>query len=490
MKIHLAILIIAIYAFYLPKFIHAQQQAFDANIEAKIQLVENNLVGKFVTQFDTAWNLQERMSYHNVPGLSIAVINDFKVEWYRSYGYANLPDKQPVDENTLFQAASISKSINALGIMKAVEMGKLELNQDINTYLTTWQFPYDDLSNGQKITLANLLSHTAGLSIHGFPGYTKTDPLPTLIEVINGTGPANTEAVRSQFEPGTKFQYSGGGTTISQLVLSNVIEQPYHEWMQKHILDPLGMTSSTYQQPPQKPQSLLASGHRSNGDPVEGNYHIYPEQAAAGLWTNPKELSQFIIEIQKALNGTSNTVLKQATTQKMLTPLLEERDAGLGVFVEKRGGLQFFNHSGANEGFRCKYYGSLTHGKGVVVMVNSDNGAVVGELINSVAKVYKWPGFYTPEQIEVADLSDAQLQTCVGIYQMGPGFTVNISQEGKLLKALPVGESAMLLYPKDEKHFQLIAMNAQVEFIASEDGLIEKLILHRRNGKMELSKVK
>jgi CubicO group peptidase (beta-lactamase class C family) len=255
------------------------------------------------------------------------------LEWAKGYGWADSAEKRPVTTETLFQAGSISKSLNSLGVLKLVQDRKLDLYTDINFYLKSWKFPYDSISKGKKITLINLLTHTAGLNVHGFPGYTVGDPIPTLPQVLDGLPPANTPAVRSVFEPGLRFQYSGGGTTISQMIVQDVTGQPYDEFMWKNVLQPLGMMNSSYSQPPSSSkQKQLASAYYADGKPVKGKYHIYPEQAAAGLWTNPTDLSKYIIETQLSMEERSSKVLKMEWARLRVTPYIDST-AALGVFI-------------------------------------------------------------------------------------------------------------------------------------------------------------
>src|SRR5215471_14738078 len=200
-----------------------ENPAYDKETEDKIKKVENNLSGWVqIEDSVNTWTLQQRMQHFHIRGLSIAVVHNGKMEWARGYGVADTATQKPVTTQTLFQAGSISKSLNAVGVLKLVQDKKLDLYTDINTYLRSWKFPYDSVSKGKKITIANLLSHTAGLSLHGFPGYKRSDTIPSLPQILDGKHPANTEPVRSQFEPGLRFQYSGGGTTISQLIVQDV----------------------------------------------------------------------------------------------------------------------------------------------------------------------------------------------------------------------------------------------------------------------------
>jgi CubicO group peptidase (beta-lactamase class C family) len=379
--------------FFLPLTIYGQTS--DPALQQKIKAVENFLAPS-VVYGDTVpkLNIEKRMQETGIQGLSIAVIRDYKIEWAKGYGWADVDEKRKVTTNTRFQAASISKSINSLGILKLVEMGKLDPEADINNYLVGWKFPYDSLSNNKKISTYNLLSHTAGLDIHGFPGYKRTNLLPSVQNILDGVSPSNTKAVRSLFEPGKRFKYSGGGTTISQLILTSITRNNYAAWMQTNVLQPLGMTNSSYEQPPFD-TTELSTGYYGNGKSVTGKYHVYPEQAAAGLWTTPIDLAKYIIECQLALEGRSKKVLSQAMMKKRLTPYIDSA-AALGVFIENRSGQFYFNHNGGNEAFLCTSYGSMQGGNGVVIMINGENFSVVGELLNSVAIVYDWKGFYKP----------------------------------------------------------------------------------------------
>jgi len=335
-------------------------------------------------------SLKERMAYYRVHGLSIAVVHNFQIEWARGYGWADEAEKRPVTVHTLFQAASISKSLNGVGLVRLAQEGKIDLYADINTYLRSWKFPYDSLSGGKKISVANLLSHTGGLTVHGFPGYERGLALPTVVQVLNGMPPANTAAVRSMYAPGIKSEYSGGGTTISQLILMDVTGEAYDRWMEEHVLRPTGMTESFYTQPaPFSKAEVLATAYHADGTAVPGKYHIYPEEAPAGLWTNPTDLCKYIIETQLSLAGRSVNVLDAAHTKLRLTPYVD-RSAALGVFIVRKGDAKWFQHGGANEGFRCQYWGSVDTGEGVVVMVNSDNGGILNEVIARVAAVYGW----------------------------------------------------------------------------------------------------
>ena len=454
----------------------------------KIQQVEKGLVGAVQINGEIPWTIQERMGYYKIPGLSIAVIQNYHIVWAKGYGFANDSLKTPVTAQTLFQAASISKSLNAVGVLKLVQDKKLDLYTDINTYLTSWKFPYDSLSKGKKITMANLLSHTAGLNVHGFLGYLQDKPLPTIAQMLDGQKPANSTAIRSRYEPGLKSEYSGGGILISQMIVMDITHQPYADYMKKNVLEPLGMTSSTFTQPVAKPD-LLAIGYGENGKQVPGKYHIYPEQAAAGLWTTPTDLAKYIIETQLAYEGKSAKVLNQANTKLRLTPYLD-KSAALGVFINEFYHTKYFQHGGANVGFRCIYFGSLEGGNGVVVMVNSVHDEIMSELINSVAKVYGFKGLYQSEVKQLVTVPDAVLKTYVGQYELSPTFSLTISKEGDQLYAQATGQKKFLIYPETQTKFFPREFLSDMEFVKDTTGNINGAILYQNGQQSKAKKVK
>ena len=355
------------------------QSTYSKEVEEQIKQFENNLAGRVQIKGKETFNIADRMAHYKVMGLSIAVVKDYKVVWAKGYGWADEKEKRPVTTATLFEPGSISKSLNAVGLLKLVQDKKLDLYTDINSYLTSWKFPYDEVSNNRKITLAQLLSHSAGLGVHGFPGYDLMEKIPTVPQVLDGQPPANTPAVRSLFEPGTKFQYSGGGTTISQLILTDVTHLPYDQFMYENVLKPIGMVNSFYTQPPpMDKRHLCATGYHNNGSAVPNRFHVYPEQGAAGLWMTPSDLCQFIIETQLAYEGNSSKVLTQEMTKLQLTPYNDVSSA-LGVFIDNRDGTLYFQHSAGNEGFCGQFYGSMEDGNGVAVFLNTDDFGMIGK---------------------------------------------------------------------------------------------------------------
>lgn len=462
-------------------FLYGQSsKKYSAEIQSKIKQVENNLSAWIqIENKPQSWTLNERMKFYHANGVSIAVIKNYKIEWAKGYGWADSLEQKPVTTETLFQAGSNSKSLNAVGVLKLVQEGKLNLNADINDYLKTWKFPYDSLCKGKKITIANLLSHTAGLTVHGFNGYEKGNAIPTIIQTLNGQKPANSEAVRSAYEPSLKYEYSGGGTTISQLIIQDVTGKSYDEYMWENVLKPLGMTYSSYSQPPSKEKlKLLATGYYNDGNAVKGKYHIYPEQAAAGLWTNPTDLAKYVIETQLSLQGKSQKVLSKEMTEIRLTPYIDSK-AGLGVFIIDKNGVKNFEHGGVDEGFVSQYIGTMTSGNGVVVMTNTYNTDLFDEIIRSVALTYNWNNAYTPEIKKEVYFKAEDLQLYLGKYRNGNN-NFSVTKKGNVIYFNIIeneywGNRTWEIHFTNDTNFFMIEKDSNFNFVKDTSGKITAL---------------
>jgi CubicO group peptidase (beta-lactamase class C family) len=434
----------------------SQKKKFSPEVNAKIAQVEQNLASWIQTGDNDRWNIVERMMKYNVKGVSIAVIHNYKIEWAKGYGFSDVEERREVSERTQFQAASISKSINSLGILKLVQEKKIDLDADINNYLVSWKFPYDEKSGNRIISVRDILSHTAGLSVSGFPGYRKNDSLPSVIQILDGMPPSNTSPVRSLIEPGQKFVYSGGGITISQLIAMDITHKPYDVYMKDAVLSPLKMNNSSFRQPPQaSSESLLATGYKVDGAEVSGKYHIYPEQAAAGLWTNPTDLCKYIIETQLSYNGKSAKVLSPEMTRLRLKTVID--DAALGTFVNSRvtGSYKYFNHNGGNEGFCCTAIGCLNSGDGVVIMTNTDynNNFILEEIANSVATVYKWKDYYLPQKLDVISPGSNIIEKYEGSYYLDGRKFLFVIKDGELLANLFADQYWKVYFTSDTEFY-------------------------------------
>ena len=342
--------------------------------------------------------LAQVMDKLRVPGVSVAVIKDFQIHWSKAYGIADVVSGAKVDTETLFQAASISKPVAAMAVLKAVQDGRFGLDDDINGILRSWKLPTGEFTASQPVTPRSLLSHTSGLDDgFGFPGYHPAALLPTLVQILDGQKPSNVGSVRLARPPMTAMKYSGGGVTLMQLALTDVLGRSFPEVMQQTVLEPLGMTRSAYEQPlsPDRDRNA-ARAHGLEGQAMDAKWHVYPELEAAGLWTTPTDLARFLIEVQQSIRGRSNRVLSRAIAQEMVNPVgVGEYAVGLGV--AKIGEGWYVGHGGSNWGFRCDMKAHKIKGYGVAVMTNGDRGGrLIEELEQRVESAYHWDALDKP----------------------------------------------------------------------------------------------
>jgi len=441
-------------------------------IQARISRVEHGLSTRVVVKDspDRRMALADRMAFHQVPAVSIAVIDNGRVEWARAYGVLDAASGRPATPQTLFQAASISKAVSAIGALRLVDQGALSLDKPANQQLKSWQIPDNAFTRGQPVSLRMLLNHGAGLNVHGFDGYAAGQTLPTLPQVLDGVAPANSAPIRVEAVPGTTWQYSGGGYSVVQLMVAEASQQPFADYMQKAVLAPLGMTRSTFATTlPPAWRDSAATAHRGDGSAVPGRWHVYPESAAAGLWTTPTDLAQLILEVQRSEARQSGKLLSRATSTTMLTRGLGEY--GLGFFVENLGTTTSFGHSGGTEGFRSQIYGYTGSGKGAVVMTNSVNGAaLIDEILTSIAAEYGWPEFKVVEKAAVAVDAAAHLKVA-GNYRLLNQPAQVIAEGGRLYFQSPLfGSRRMELFAESEAAYFMTAQDMSIRFELSGAG--------------------
>lgn len=440
----------------------------DTEIQLEIHAVENGLVKNVQIKGDSVqkFNIQERMDHYKVPGVSIAILENGKIKWAKGFGYANTESGSKVDTNTLFQAGSISKPVAALSVLKLVENDSLELNKDVNYYLKNWQVPENKFTETEKVTLERLLTHTAGVTVHGFPGYQQTDNFPDIIDVLNGKG--NTEKIEVDTIPGSIWRYSGGGYTVMEKVVEDVSGLSFEEYMSKNILLPIGMKNSTYQQPITKEfECNISAAYDEKGELIQGLWHNYPEQAAAGLWTTPSDLALYCMEIQDILKGKKDGVLTKESIERMLTK--HKNDWGLGPSLQYEKDSLMFVHGGKNAGFTNNMLAYAYRGNAVIVMTNADNGGkLISEILNSVSKYYNW-AISQFKTVEVIEIPVAALEPFVGKYEFKEQnmiLEVQIKGNNLFLPNTPIGD--LDLIPLTETKFIDLESGTVIEFLVDE----------------------
>ncbi|TDR41127.1 CubicO group peptidase (beta-lactamase class C family) [Tahibacter aquaticus] len=450
-------------------------------LQARIARVEQGLSTRVVVKGSAQRKmaLTQRMAFHQVPAVSIALINDGRVEWARAYGMADSASQRPATASTLFQAASVSKPVSALGALRLVEQGKLALDGDANRQLDAWKIPQNEFTRQTPVSLRMLLNHSAGTTVHGYMGYAQGQKLPTLLQILDGVAPANSAPVRVDIAPHSAWRYSGGGYSIVQLMMSEASAQPFDVYMKSAVLDPLGMVHSTFAVPlPQNLRKQAATAYDGSGRAIAGQWHDYPESAAAGLWTTPGDLANVVLDVQRSEAGKPSGILSRNMTTAMLTRGLGEY--GLGFFVERLGDRTSFGHSGGTAGFRAQLYGYTRTGQGVVVMTNSDNGtALIDEILCSIAAEYGWPEFGVVEKAAIA--GDAAVnQQLAGDYQLA-NQPAHIVADGERLyfQGDMFGAQRMELFAESKNAFFMTAQDMAIRFERDGDGAVVGFALTR-----------
>jgi CubicO group peptidase (beta-lactamase class C family) len=446
--------------------------------EIRISRIEDGLLPAAVVQGQSIPRmlLADRMKYYRVPGVSIAVFDEGQILWARSYGLADIPAKRPVTPETLFQAASVSKSVTAFAALQLVQQGKLALDEDVNRKLLSWKVPENEFTKNEKVTLRRLLSHTAGMNVASVGGYFTDEPLPSTVQILDGQKPAKNEPVRVDSVPGKEFRYSGGGYVVVQLLLMDVTHKPFPELMDDLVFRPLGMTHSTFEVPlRQGLWSAAAKPYANNGTLAESGWPFgYPAMAPAGLWTTPSDLARFAMGVQAAYAGRSK-LLSSELAHEMLTYQSDEI-YGLGVALAQRGHPQMFWHSGANGSYKCGFEAFAETGQGLAIMTNGDGGLrLIGEIQRGVAQEYSWPDG-RPQVHAVIKVNPGTLHTFTGIYLFSGLFKVKvIEKSGKLYAQYPVfGDEPIELLPESQTRFFTKEQPFVIEFQKEADGSIRK----------------
>lgn len=365
---------------------------------SRIDRIENGLFPSLRIKGGPTWNIRDRMEQLNVPGLAVAVFDNYEIQWVKGYGVTDTVSQNSITEETLFQAASISKPVAAVVALHFVETGLLDLDGDVNEKLRSWKVPENEFTRDEKVTVRRILSHTAGLTVPGFRGYAEGEPVPNILQVLDGLEPSNNDPIRVDTVPGSAYRYSGGGYTVLQLLIEDVTGRPLYELTEELVFSPLGMDHSSFQKP--LSEALLAKttlGHLRDGSPIQGHWFLDEGSTCCGLWTTPADLARFAIEIQRALKGEPGRILKPETARLMVTPQ-PPGSAGLGMAVQQQDGNAYFSHSGGNPGFACRLVASAEGGRGAAVMANSETGGgLYLELLRGIAVEYQWKGFLPPE---------------------------------------------------------------------------------------------
>lgn len=424
--------------------------------------------------------LASRMEFYRVPGVSIACLDKYQVEWAKAYGQYDVLKPDPLATDSLFQAGALSQPIAAASALHLVEKGHLNLDDDLNTWLRSWKFPQEELAAKIKLRLRGLLSHTSGLSNQVFLGYLQKDTLPSLKNILDGKKPANSLPIWSDFKPDSGVRYSESGYVLLQQLLIDLENRPFPQIIKEIVFEPSGMKNSTFELPlPPDFSRRAASGHLRNGQPIEGSWLNYPELGAKGLWTTPSDYAAFILEIVRAAMGNSAKIISVESARAMLTPQAENR--GFGFLVEGSGDELNFYLQGKTNGFSSYTIFYPAKGQGAVVMTNSVNGPfLVEELLRALSATYEWPHF-KPKEKQLYRLPPSAYQQYVGRYEVTPDYILDVSFEDYYLVIQPTGQVPTKFYVESETIFFSVDPYIRIQFRKDEQGRVFELVLWQQD---------
>lgn len=366
----------------------APKETVGGTLDAEAKALARGLVPAWTGSEVKPQALPKRMQALQVPGVSVALIRGGRIMLARGWGLADMATCAPVTADTLFQAGSVSKVVTATLAMQAVSAGKHPLDADINWALARWQLPMNKAYPKDRVTLRHLLSHTAGVSNPDSTGYAPGQPLPSLQAILTGKG-VKGQPVRVTGKPGGAWNYSNGGYLVAQAALEDMYGEPYAALAEKQVLGPLGMTRSTFAQPPATPLAeATAAGHHL-GKPFASRFNNVAELGAGGLWSTPSDLARLLIGLRNAAQGTGTTLLPQTAAREMMK--VQAADWGLGLQIRATGPAQTFGHDGTRWGMFTRAFIHPESGDGIVVMANDYRGfALADEIIRAAAHRYGW----------------------------------------------------------------------------------------------------
>lgn len=411
----------------------------------------------YLPNHEVTYNLEDRMRHWNVPAVSFVVIDHMKIAYAGAFGIKRTGDSTLIDGNTLFQTASLSKPVSAVGAMALAYKNELNIDEDINQLSAGWQLPYE--ADQKRVTIRHILSHSAGLSVGGFTGYSAEDDLPSIDDIIEGRPPANSPAVRIIAQPGTRFMYSGGGYQVMQKIIEDVVGKDFQEVMYENVFHPLNMTNSHYAPLDSLHKENAAYGHTMTGY-IPNHAPIHVESAAGGLWATPTDLGLMLIELMNAYNNRQATILDSVTVSTMMQP--NYWDFGLGFRVLGEGENFRFSHGGATTGWHSHMMAFPGRGQAVVIMTNGTNGWVLWtEIVRAVADALNWP-IERPRFVTPMELTKTQINDYTGTYEMS-GLEVRIKADSTSLR-FEGGGLTWCLIPSKTDTLEIVDMEGQVFF--------------------------
>lgn len=463
------------------------EESSTASTNDLIKKTETGLTTPVYIEGDSTWSIEERMKHYGIPGASIAVIHNGEIAWTKAYGVMDKESQTPVTTQTLFQAAATSMPVTAYGALRLVEQHKLGLDEDINSYLKSWKVPENDFTKEKKVTIKNLLNHSAGIHPRGTGRYSINEEIPTLVEILNGTSPAINEPITVNKEPGESVSFAYASYVPMQQMMLDVEGKTFPEIMHELVLQPLEMNNSTFNQSLTTAQlAKVATGYLQDGSMVEGRRKIYPAMASYGLWTTAEDYAKFLTNVQQTLKGNSTKGLSKELTELMGTPYGVSNSGwsftlGLGFQLFNRNDDIYLRHHGWNTGFYAEIMAHRDKGYGVVVMTNSTFPEFNAEVIRAVAQVYDWANFVPVHQkMEIEQLS---IDEIAGRYQSDDVIVKIFQKDNQLFYKNILDEQGVELIKVSDSLFVRRNSSRFIQFKPdSKHGAVNLQYLNRNDG--------
>lgn len=392
--------------------------------------------------------IPEMMKQDNIPGLSIAFVDNGQIAWTKHYGYANLEDSIPISSETVFTGASLSKPVTAIAALHLVEKGLLNLDEDVNLKLKEWKIPETKLNKNEKVTLRRLIGHNAGIKNDLWSSYLPEESVPTLNQMLAGEKPSVDPQTSVIHEPGSKVEYSNPGYSIIQKLLMDISNEEFNQIIDKLIFDPVGMENSSFKQPiPDNLKQRKAIGYTKELTPYP--YRLFPYQAAGGIWTTPSDLAKFMITLLNDYQDGTNKLVSKEMAQTIFRKNLRRYVFSLWSW----GDDIVFQHYGSNQGFNCFMYGSIDKNQGIIVMANSDNSFGFFDYIQrAINDEYKWE-YVRPEILNPITPDISWINSFLGEYSWRGDQVIFTKENNDLL--LQIDNKKYVLTQTGERVFVL-----------------------------------
>jgi CubicO group peptidase (beta-lactamase class C family) len=455
----------------------------------RIKTTENGLLKAVVFQGQEPerMKLAERMAYYQVPGVSIAAVDNYAIEWARGYGIVYVHSTEPVTTESLFQAGELSQPVAAAGALSLAGQGTIDLDADVNDYLQSWKISGNRLGGEVQVTLRRMISHSAGLIALHYEGVESIEDTPSLDQILRGEQTGYPPVLIDRVHL-SELNYSDAHFAVLERVLEDVEGKPFPEFIAQSVFSPLGMEHSSFAQT--LPEFLFdeaATGHDREGNPIAGKGYIYPVTSAKGLWTTPSDLALFAIDLMQTALGQTQKILTPDLARHMLS--FQSGNRGLGLRLDDAGDNLHFYLRGRSKGFTCFMVAYPVKGQGVVIMANSENGEeLIDEILRAVSEAYKWPHFI-PEVKKLFRLDPSIYKLYEGRYEVNPDYHLTVTHEDYYLVIQPTGQVPTKFYVESTATFFSTDPYIRIRFVRDAEGRVTGLVLRQRDFRLEAKKI-